>query len=62
MAENNRIEENITVFRNYTLPETGMKLAGYSALIHTYDLAGSPFFVEVPVLRQMLHSPQQQIS
>lgn len=39
MAENNRIEENITVFRNYTLPETGMKLAGYSALIHTYDLA-----------------------
>lgn len=39
MAESNRIEENITVFRNYTLPETGMKLAGYSALIHTYDLA-----------------------
>ena len=39
MAENNLIEENITVFRNYTLPETGMKLAGYSALLHNYDLA-----------------------
>jgi Fic family protein len=38
MAENNRLEENITVFRNYTLPETDMKLAGYSALIHKNDL------------------------
>jgi len=39
MVDDNRLEENITVFRNYTLPETGMKLAGYSALIHLYDLA-----------------------
>lgn len=39
MAGNNRLEENITVFRNYTLPETGMKLAGYSALIYAYDVA-----------------------
>ncbi|WP_340106808.1 Fic family protein [Rhodohalobacter sp. 8-1] len=39
MADDNRLEENITVFRNYTLPETGMKLAGYSALIHFYNLA-----------------------
>jgi hypothetical protein len=39
MVENNRIEESITVFRNHTLPETGMKLAGYSALIYKYDLA-----------------------
>ncbi|MFO7846801.1 MAG: hypothetical protein R6V27_09590, partial [Balneolaceae bacterium] len=39
MAENNRLEVNSSVFRNYTLPETGMKLAGYSALIQTYDLA-----------------------
>jgi Fic family protein len=38
MSENNRFEENVTVFRKYTLPETGMKLAGYSALIHQYDL------------------------
>ncbi len=28
MPENNRFEETVTVFRNYTLPETGMKLAG----------------------------------
>jgi len=38
MPDNNRFEENITVFRNHTLPETGMKLAGYSALIHFYGL------------------------
>lgn len=38
MPKNNRFEENVTVFRKYTLPETGMKLAGYSALIHRYDL------------------------
>lgn len=38
MPDNNRFEENITVFRKYTLPESGMKLAGYSALIHHYDL------------------------
>jgi len=38
MANNNRFEENITVFRKYTLPERNMKLAGYSALIHRYDL------------------------
>ena len=38
MPEDNRFEENVTVFRKYTLPETGMKLAGYSALIHYYDL------------------------
>lgn len=38
MAKNNRFEESITIFRNYALPETGMKLAGYSALIHHYGL------------------------
>src|SRR6056297_3807680 len=38
MPKNNRFEENVTVFRKFTLPETGMKLAGYSALIHYYDL------------------------
>ena len=38
MAENNRFSENVTVFRKYTLPETDMKLAGYSALINRYDL------------------------
>lgn len=38
MPGNNRFEENVTVFRKYSLPETGMKLAGYSALIHHYDL------------------------
>ncbi len=38
MAENNRYSENVTVFRKYTLPETDMKLAGYSALINRYDL------------------------
>lgn len=34
----NHFSENVTVFRKYTLPETDMKLAGYSALIHYYDL------------------------
>lgn len=34
----NRFSENVTVFRKYTLPETDMKLAGYSALINRYDL------------------------
>jgi len=38
MPDNNRFEENVTVFKKYTLPETGMKLAGYSALIHKYEL------------------------
>lgn len=38
MSEYNRFEESITVFRKYTLPETGMKLAGYSALMHRYGL------------------------
>lgn len=38
MPKNNRFAENITVFRNYTLPETGMKLAGYSAIIYRYEL------------------------
>ena len=38
MVENNRFSENVTVFRKYTLPETNMKLAGYSALINRYDL------------------------
>lgn len=38
MPANNRFEENVTVFRKYTLPETGMKLAGYSALIYRYGL------------------------
>ncbi|MDZ7772187.1 MAG: Fic family protein [Balneolaceae bacterium] len=38
MPDSNRFKENITVFRNYTLPETGMKLAGYSALISRYGL------------------------
>lgn len=38
MLNNNRFEENLTVFGKYTLPETGMKLAGYSALIHHYDI------------------------
>jgi len=38
MPEHNRFSDNVTVFRKYTLPETGMKLAGYSALIYHYDL------------------------
>lgn len=38
MPQNNRFEENVTVFRKYTLPETGMKMAGYSALIYRYGL------------------------
>lgn len=38
MAENNRFSDVVTVFRTYTLPETGMKLAGYSALMHHYDM------------------------
>lgn len=38
MPDSNRFEDNLTVFRKYSLPETGMKLAGYSALIHHYDL------------------------
>jgi len=38
MAENNRFSEDITVFRKCTLPETDMRLAGYSALINRYDL------------------------
>jgi hypothetical protein len=38
MSENNRFSESVTVFRKYTLPETNMKLAGYSALINRYDL------------------------
>jgi len=37
-VENNRFSEHVTVFRKYTLPETEMKLAGYSALINQYDL------------------------
>jgi len=36
--KNNRFSENVTIFRNYILPETDMKLAGYSALINQYDL------------------------
>ncbi len=36
--DNNQFQDNITVFRKFTLPETGMKLAGYSALIYRYDL------------------------
>ncbi|PAU94982.1 cell filamentation protein Fic [Aliifodinibius salipaludis] len=38
MPKNNRFSDNVTVFRKYTLPETDMKLAGYSALIYRYDL------------------------
>lgn len=38
MAINNRFSENVTIFRKYTLPETGMKLAGYSAFINHFDL------------------------
>lgn len=38
MPKNNRFSEKVTGFRKYTLPETGMKLAGYSALINRYDL------------------------
>ena len=38
MVNNKRFSDKITVFRNYTLPETNMKLAGYSALINQYDL------------------------
>lgn len=38
MAERNRFSDNVTVFCKYTLPESGMKLAGYSALIYGYDL------------------------
>lgn len=38
MPESNRFEENVTVFRKYALPKTGMKLAGYSALINQYGL------------------------
>ena len=38
MSQYNRFSENVTVFRRYTLPETGMKLAGYSALINRFDL------------------------
>lgn len=38
MSENNRFSYNVTVFRKFTLPESNMKLAGYSALIHRYDL------------------------
>ncbi len=38
MANPNRFSDKITVFRNDTLPETDMHLAGYSALIYRYDL------------------------
>lgn len=38
MSKNNRFSDNVTVFRNHTLPEDGMKLAGYSALIYAYEL------------------------
>lgn len=38
MPENNRFTDKVTVFRRYTLPETDMKLAGYSALIYRYGL------------------------
>lgn len=38
MAENNHFSDVVTVFRTYTLPETGMKLAGYSALMRRYGL------------------------
>lgn len=38
MAENNRFSDVVPVFRTYSLPENGMKLAGYSALIYCYDL------------------------
>lgn len=38
MPENNRFSDKVTVFRKYTLPETGMKLAGYGALINRNDL------------------------
>lgn len=38
MSENNQFSCSVTVFRKYTLPESNMKLAGYSALMHRYDL------------------------
>ena len=38
MVNNKRFSENVTIFRNYALSETNMKLAGYSALINQYDL------------------------
>jgi hypothetical protein len=38
MTDNNRFSEMVTGFRNDTLPETEMKLAGYSALIHRYEM------------------------
>lgn len=38
MVKSNHFEEIVTVFRNYNLPENDMKLAGYSALIHRYEL------------------------
>ncbi len=38
MPENNVFQDDVTVFRKFTLPETGMKLAGYSALIYHYNL------------------------
>ena len=44
--KNNQFSEYVTVFRRYTLPETDMKLAGYSALINRYDL-------EVPIPEQI---------
>jgi len=45
-VKNNQFSEYVTVFRRYTLPETDMKLAGYSALINRYDL-------EVPIPEQI---------
>lgn len=38
MNKSNQFEHKVTVFRKYTLPESGIKLAGYSALIHQYEL------------------------
>jgi len=38
MSSNNHISEVVSVFRRLTLPEQNMQLAGYSALIHYYNL------------------------
>lgn len=38
MTSKNSFSKTTTVFRNYTLPESDMSLAGYSALIDHFDL------------------------
>jgi len=38
MAKNNQFSCEVSVFRRYILPESNMKLTGYSALIHRYGL------------------------